>query len=467
MPEHEGRRTRVARGGGDRPTVRAGRASDDVAPALDPVLACQRTLGNQAVQRLLGAGALPAVLALGRQPALGNFAVQRLLAARPARAEPRAEPPARVERTPYGMDDLVEDLTPADPELALGRRLWKEFPNGVAVVFYADFESAKNRAEVWAKGEDAVGPKGKTVSAGTLVFGQAIPDSLPLEGTLAALHKVLAAAAAKAAPAPQKGAAAGSPAVLGGPAKVRALALFAHGTPEVCGIAAGLTTGTAKAKVKAIAPTLADDVTVLLHACSNARQLNEFGRGDPERWVRGTMEGGGAGSLAGVVRDLLADAGKGKASVWGRTTTGYAVRNPAVRAFFVDPSRGGGKGVPGVSYAATFIFKPPLPETARAELEAKVAALGYAIGPPEAFRAKAAAAVTDQMYWCWAGAAKTITVKDKHGQERYLSETAARDPEKVAELVRDHWKQAFWTEKRQEATAKDLAKALRLKKTAK
>jgi hypothetical protein len=58
----------------------AGEAESANQPALNPLLALQRALGNQAVQRALTRAAIPAPLILGRQPALGHQQSLRLLA---------------------------------------------------------------------------------------------------------------------------------------------------------------------------------------------------------------------------------------------------------------------------------------------------------------------------------------------------------------------------------------------------
>ena len=80
----------------------------------NPLLVQQRTIGNQAVQRMIRSGTLPAGTILGQQQTLGNQAVQRLLMSTAVRSAPALQ----VEGTaPVAQPDKQADPTPAPPAL--------------------------------------------------------------------------------------------------------------------------------------------------------------------------------------------------------------------------------------------------------------------------------------------------------------------------------------------------------------
>jgi hypothetical protein len=332
----------------------------------------------------------------------------------------------------------------AAAQTALGERLWKDFPQGVNVAFYQESnDEAQRKAAGWATREHALGLKNSKMTASNLVFDKAISDSHDLGSTLTGISSVLKAATAV----PPAGT---TPTVGLGPEKVRALALFSHGTSDWCGLGQ-ITTGNAAAKAKAIAPALATNVNVLLLACNTGRGQNEN-----EEWVKGTMEGGGADSLAAVMRDALLAEGIQYSTVWGHTTTGHVSENFALREFFAAS----GKGAAGFSYVSTFIFSGTERDAAVADLQTAVTAKGFVIDDPKKFAASANAALTNVMYFCFADA---NTKFDVGGAK--LGEAAPMHPHEVAEVVKKHWRDTFWPGKR-EKTADTLIKSLKLKKSA-
>ena len=332
----------------------------------------------------------------------------------------------------------------AEAQKALGERLWKDFPQGINIAFYQESnDEAKRKAVDWAAREHALGLKNSKMTASNLVFDKAISDSHDLGPTLTGISGVLKAATTT----PPAGT---TPTAGMGPEKVRALAIFSHGTSDWCGLGP-ITTGNAAAKAKSMAPALANNVNVLLLACNTGR-----GQSENEEWVKGTMEGGGADSLAAAMRDALIAEGIQYSTVWGHTTTGHVSENFALREFF----GASGKGAAGSSYVSTFIFTGTERDAAVADLQTAVIAKGYAIDDPKKFAASANAALTNVMYFCYADA---HTKFDVGGAK--LGEAAPMHPLEVAEVVKNHWKDTYWPGKK-EKTADVLIKSLKLKKSA-
>lgn len=345
-----------------------------------------------------------------------------------------------------------------DPETLLGQRLWKECPDGVAVAFYDTEEPvAKKAAEAWAKTVKAIAPGRGKVSAKNLEFGKPIPDSRNMANTLVAMGKVIKSAVTKTAPSDVE--------MLGGkpgsvqrrrtlsPAKIRTLAIFAHGSERTCWIGKGVNRQNAEATVKKLAPYLASDVKILIFACSTATGPKEY-KTVREEWIKGTMEKGGKGSLSAKVRDALVKHGKMGAQVWGHTTGGHVSRNPALRVFYSKR----GAGSLGESYVASYIFTPTIIKQIATALKSEITTKGYAVTDERRYTAKAEAMVSLEVYRCWISAAK----KRKHSG-RPLAEMAPNFPYEVANIVLKYWKSTWWP-RRKEKLAKRLIRRLGLKK---
>jgi Domain of unknown function (DUF4157) len=356
-----------------------------------------------------------------------------------------------VQRQDLGQPAQATVGAPADPELALGTRLVKDFPAGVPVAFYAampfDNEAAQGAAERWAARESAIGLKGKAITAANVVVGAPIAEaSHPLQPTLTQLAGVLSRSVAKA-PAP----AAGPPAPGTGPATVRTLAVFAHGTSDWCGLGR-INSGTAAAVVKGIAPTLAPTVNVVLYSCNAGRDPDAS-----EDWVKGTMQGGGSSSLAGKVRDALVGEGKTGGTVWGHTTTGHVSENFALREF----SAASGVGSEGISFVATYVWSGADRAVITQDLLDGVIAQGYSLTSPKA-AASAEAVVTSQMYRCYATANKELRFNGGK-----LAESAPTHPVEVGKQIKDYWTATYWPAHRDkaiDALRKDLLATKRAKK---
>src|SRR5687768_2227690 len=85
MAEAEAHQERSSRREPAQPAA-AGPAAAELAGAINPMLAQQQTIGNQAVQRQIRTGTVPPGVILGQQGTLGNQAIQRLLRARALQA---------------------------------------------------------------------------------------------------------------------------------------------------------------------------------------------------------------------------------------------------------------------------------------------------------------------------------------------------------------------------------------------
>jgi hypothetical protein len=337
-----------------------------------------------------------------------------------------------------------------DPEVVLGERLVNDFPSGVALAFYAPMpdakEEARNAAQKWAGRENALGVKGPDVRAKNAVFGAAMSDQdHPLVVTIQAIGRMLAAAVAKAPAQPMGPLQPGT-----GPATIRTLAIFAHGTSNWCGLGA-ITSARAASIIKSIAPALAANVDVILYSCNAGREPDAS-----EDWVKGTMRPGGKTSLAAVTRDALVAEGK-SGSVWGHTTTGHTSENFALREF----RTASGVGSEGESFVARHVFSESDRLTTTGELLDAVRALGYEVSPRGAV--KADAAVEIEMYRCYAQANARLTFGGGK-----LAESAPVHPAEVGKQIKDYWTGTYWPARKSAAVnalAKDLVASGRAKKS--
>lgn len=214
----------------------------------------------------------------------------------------------------------------------------------------------------------------------------------------------------------------------------------------------------ATAAIKAIGPVLSTDVKVIIYACGVARGTKE-----DESWTKGTMEGGGADSFAGQMRDAAVDAGLTNAEVWGHTTTGHATRNPALRFF----SAASGKGAEGQSYVSARIFDEWFRFIAYAELLAAIITKGFSVNDKNIERVGKYAQkyLTQQMYSCYVRATSN---KENAPELMFkgvnLAEMAPLYPGEVAAIVRKYWHDKCWSDVAKENAAKKVIKATKLKK---
>jgi uncharacterized protein DUF4157 len=341
-------------------------------------------------------------------------------------------------------------LPPAapDPEKELGEKLVGQFPTGVAVAFYDhNLDEAERRAQDWATDQNAIGIKGTKVQADKIVFGKPIPDTSEIKTTLPALAAVLAAAVAKAS------SPGNAPATKTNSAKIKLLAIFSHGTSNWCGIGGGLTGSNAAATIKSITPVVSSDLKVLLYSCSGAQGPTE----PYDEWFKGTLEGGGVGSVASKIRDAMVAEGIAQGEVWGHTTVGHISENFALRYFTASS----GKEGQGLAYAGSYVWGTSTRLGFLAELQKLAESKGYLIDDKNSkrFLAEAANATNKLMYSCYATANKTETYNGKN-----LAIAAPMNPTEVAAVIQKLWSSKYWTTEKKDEIAEKVIKAAGLKK---
>lgn len=297
------------------------------------------------------------------------------------------------------------------------------------VAFYqATNAEAERRAKEYAKRENALAVSGMQITAENVTIGAAFSDDMhDVKSALPALSTVLQAAANKAktkdSPQPLAGT---------GPAKIRTLALFSHGSSNWCGVGSDITRGNAAAMIKKIAPALTKDVNVLLYACNVGRSPSE-----KESWFKGTMEGGSEESLSAKVRDALVEEGLTESTVWGHTTTGHNTRNWALRVF-----RGStGKGSVGEAFAGEFVFGTVERVIAFNQLMFEITDKGYALPPDkkDKLETRAMQRINRLMYDCYREANQKLQYKSTH-----LAEMAPDYPLEVADIIQEYWDKTYW-----------------------
>lgn len=354
-------------------------------------------------------------------------------------------------------------LAADDPAVltALGNKLWSDAPAGVTVALYDTTDAElKARGMEWAKRQGAIGPRGARLVASELELRRGLPDARNLRKQILELSAILRNAVA-AVPAPPSI----QPLPDTGPAQIRALAIFTHGTDSWILTGGNITTGKVGGIIKAIAPALTNDVKIILYGCSSA-----LGSKEASNWMATTTASGGADSLAARFRDALVDAGKSKASVWGHTQVGHTTRNPSLRVFHATD----GKGSKGHSYLSETIFGVLPDAMLREEIAEAIGALGYTLPEAQqaAFRTRAAKRIRELRYSCYVRAVVTSrkvgtsvqrTTNLTYGGAN-LPEMAPLYPLAVADVVRKHWDNVCWTPSIRRAEAQALATALRLKK---
>jgi hypothetical protein len=342
--------------------------------------------------------------------------------------------------------DKKKAPTKEESETALGNTLRQApFDSGFVLAFYDEnAPEAERRASDFATRESSLGFSGKKPSAATIKVGKPIAGVFGIDSATIAVADVVAAALARV-----PAASGTSPANAAAPGKIKTIAIFAHGTPDWC--SAGVTTSNAAAIFTKIAPKLAQDVTVILYTCNAAR-----GPKEDEEWVKGTMEGGGKGSLAEVVRDTLVDQKVSTATVWGHTTTGHASHNPALRVF----EAAAGKGTPGESYVSKYVFRDAEKTSAIGDIAKSINSQGFTFDASGAgFLAAAARVVRDRFYSGYVEATQKVAGVN-------LAEDAPAYPALSAFRIQKYWQDTYWPRERDKAAAA-VVKALKLKKPAK
>lgn len=367
----------------------------------------------------------------------GTAAGDRLLAHELTHVLQQRATPQRVQR------QEPKTAAAADPELELGKTLrGPGFSDGYALAFYDENEpETVNKAGEFAARERALGLKGKGVSAANVVVGKAISGVRDVATTVPAIARVVDAALAKVPADPNL-----PPASAAAPGKVKALAIFAHGTPDWCSL--DITTGNAPTIFTTISPHLSSNVRVILYTCNSGR-----GPAEDEEWVKGTMRGGGEKSLGAVVRDTLADQKLEHGSVWGHSTTGHTSRNFALREFSVDD----GKGAEGQSYVAKYVFTASDWTAARADLVQDLTGQGYTVTATDSAFLQATQPVLERMFYgAYAEANRKLPGEN-------VAEDAPMYPWWNAARVSTYFKDVYWPANRAKVAEK-VRQAMKLKK---
>ena len=337
-----------------------------------------------------------------------------------------------------------EKKTAEEKETELGQTLrGPAYSAGYALAFYDQNEpEARRRAEDFAAREPALSFTGSKPTPHSVITGKPISGVFDVDKTTIAISDVVSSALSRVpaqAPHPPESAEA--------PRKIKTLAIFAHGTSDWCSL--GVTVSNAVTIFKAIASRLANNVTIVLYTCSSAR-----GSDEPEDWIKGTMQGGGEGSLAALVRDTLAEEKIDAATVWGHTTVGHVSRNFALRAF----NARAGKGAKGDSYVSSYVFTDSELKAATTDLVEELNRLGYTVNATdESFVAAASSALGTKFYEAYAVANRKL-------EGTNVAEEAPLHPYMTASRITAYWDSTFWPAEK-ERTATALAKKLKLKKT--
>ena len=352
--------------------------------------------------------------------------------------------------------------TAANPEMELGKKLRApEFSDGYSLAFFdPDFDLIPSKqpmtqtlADAFAGREQGIGIKDEKYNAASLTFGKSIRGTKTdgtsrIQDVVPKVAGVVNSALAKV-PAATPAAAGAGP----GPAKIKAIAIFAHGTPSWCSL--NVTSGNAPGIFKAIAPYLSNSVRVILYTCSSAKGVTEnLGSDKEEIYKRGSLGKGGTNSLAAVVRDTLVDAGVGEASVWGHTGAGHPTENWSLRFFSAKK----GKGTAGHGFVGYFMMVDPVIKTAAAALAAEIVRQGYMVDVADPkFAAAAQPMIADGLYRTYAQLHwdKSLPVKP--------AEYAPLHSAGAAIQAIDHFENKYWP-KLLPTLAKALISSLGLKK---
>ena len=152
-------------------------------------------------------------------------------------------------------------------------------------------------------------------------------------------------------------------------------------------------------------------------------------------------------------RDALVDAGKASATVWGHTEVGHTTTNWSLRRF----RAAAGKGTAGEAFAGDIVFGA-MRAGALAQVEAAVKAQGHEVVAARRadFERFALARLERQFYRGYGDANQRLT----HGGAN-LAERAPVQPDAVAEVIRTHWRDTYWTATRVNAMATELIRRMK------
>jgi hypothetical protein len=238
-------------------------------------------------------------------------------------------------------DSAMEDVTTASGILQVGNvqgsaRRQIEEEGGLTLAFVADYDTSNARNDVKQRNDaefarQAAGLLGTrasfVVKDGTLSLGYTLVSG---SDEIASVCEEVSCAVASALE-------------LSEPPKVATLLLFGHGTrtklqlnPAGYNACGSIQPKACEDLVTALESHLADEVTVALFACNNARGARaggSCGKSDGSYGHAYVGEIPGVDSLGWKLFKSLTADGSRKATVWGHTTSGHTTRNSLLRVF--------------------------------------------------------------------------------------------------------------------------------------
>jgi hypothetical protein len=209
-----------------------------------------------------------------------------------------------------------------DPLKDMANQIRSIHPAGFPVAIYQEGEKEfANQAVNWASRENAVGFSGKSASKANLKIGRAMKasestapgDLINSIGT--AVRNLLEKYPDTTTTAANAG-------------RINSVAIFTHSTTGWMGVGSDIETEGAAGFIKAIKSAVSSDVKIAIYGCSTGRGADE-----EQSWYKGTMQGGGKGSIGEAMRDALAGEGMKGSEVWTHTTVGHTTNNYALRVF--------------------------------------------------------------------------------------------------------------------------------------
>jgi hypothetical protein len=215
----------------------------------------------------------------------------------------------------------------------------------------------------------------------------------------------------------------------------------------------GITSDNVAKKIKAIAPGLAEDVTIVFFTCNSGT-----GRAEESEDFHGAMREGGADSLAGIARDALVDVGLTKGSVWGHSDIGHVTKNYRLREFRAAL----GKGRQGKPFATEYGISIGDQGLAVAELLTAAGDAGFDIhsgDTPKLVKVwnKAQSLVERYAYDAYRGAARDLKLDSEA-----LAQAAPTNPKGAGEAVQ-RARNEYWVRHKDEALQR-LVREARLKR---
>lgn len=348
-------------------------------------------------------------------------------------------PRARLKESSPQRIMLQRSHEVTDPLKELANKIRTNYPAGFPVAIYQSGEKEFERqATNWAKREGAIGFKGGKEMA-NLQIGKAMETS---EST--APGELISNIGKSVDALLQQYPASGETQTNAN--KINTVAIFTHATSRWAGVGSDIEVGEAKSFVQSIKSNVSGDVKVIIYGCS-------AGRGSEEKqdWYKGTMEGGGKGSLGEAIRDALADEGIKESEVWTHTTVGHTTSNFALRVF------SGKKGKKGEAFF-NWVFSTDFVSNEMQYFKNLLTSNGYKNVEEKWNDDKVRNYIRLKMYNAYANANESLKYKGDN-----LAEMAPKYPEEVIDLIQNYWTNTY-RPKNEKSIISGIATKLKLKK---